>query len=95
MASNNRAKAMCDISGFVYPMRVMRLNSYGLLVGPLDYDGQYDLKNHPQNKSPNVSEKPAIRNARPDNGGRNLEWQLVDITWDDDSTEIGRKWDTI
>ena len=49
MASKKRAKAMCDISGFVYPMRVMRLNSYGLLVGPLDYDGQYDLKNHPQN----------------------------------------------
>ena len=43
MASKKRAKAMCDISGFVYPMRVMRLNSYGLLVGPLDYDGQYDL----------------------------------------------------
>ena len=94
-ASNKRAKAMCDISGFVYPMRVMRLNSYGLLVGPLDYDGQYDFKNHPQNRVPDVREDPTIKNARPDNGGRNLEWQLVDITWDDDSTEIGRKWDTI
>ena len=54
MASNKRAKAMCDISGFVYPMRVMRLNSYGLLVGPPDYDGQYDLKNHPQNQAPSL-----------------------------------------
>ena len=95
MASKKRAKAMCDISGFVYPMRVMRLNSYGLLVGPLDYDGQYDLKNHPQNRAPDVREDPAIRNARPDDGGRNLEWQLSDVTWDDDSTQIGRKWDTI
>ena len=95
MASKKRAKAMCDISGFVYPMRVMRLNSYGLLVGPLDYDGQYDLKNHPQNKSPNVSEKPAIRNARPDNGGRNLEWQLADITWNDIPEPDDRKWGTV
>ena len=49
-----KAKAMCDISGFVYDMRVTKLNSYGMLVGPLDFDGNYDLKNHPQNKSADV-----------------------------------------
>ena len=32
---------------------------------------------------------------RPDDGGRNAIWNATDITWDDDSTEIGRKWDTI
>ena len=94
-ASNKRAKAMCDISGFVYPMRVMRLNSYGLLVGPLDYDGQYDLKNHPQNRAPDVSEDPAIRNARPDDTGRNAVWNETEITWNDDSTDTVRKWNII
>ena len=83
MASNRRAKAMCDISGFVYDKRVMRLNSYGLLVGPLDYDGQYDLKNHPQNKSPDVREDIVIRNARPDTTGRNITWEQTNFTWDD------------
>ena len=39
---STKAKAMCDISGFVYDMRVMKLNSYGMLVGPLDFDGNYD-----------------------------------------------------
>ena len=44
MASTKNALAMCDICGFVYPHRVMRLNSYGMLVCPEDYEGQYDLK---------------------------------------------------
>ena len=95
MASNKRAKAMCDISGFVYPMRVMRLNSYGLLVGPLDYDGQYDFKNHPQNRVPDVREDPTIKNARPDDTGRNAVWNETEITWNDDSTDTVRKWNII
>ena len=95
MASNKRAKAMCDISGFVYPMRVMRLNSYGLLVGPLDYDGQYDLKNHPQNRVADVRDDPTIKDPRPDDGGRNAIWNTTAITWNDDSTDTVRKWNTI
>ena len=86
---------MCDTCGFVYPRKIMQLNSYKMVVCSTCFDGAFDLKNHPQNKAPNITEDPAIRNARPDNGGRNLEWQLVDITWDDDSTQIGRDWDTI
>ena len=27
-----------------------------MLVCPTDYDGAYDLKNHPQNKTPDVSD---------------------------------------
>ena len=95
MATNKRALAICDSCGMRYPHRVMRKTSYGTLRCPQCFDGNFDLKNHPQNRVPDVREDPAIRHARPDNGGRNLEWQLVDITWDDDSTEIGRKWDTI
>ena len=52
MATQKNALAVCDMCGFVYPHRVMRLNSYGLLVCPQDFEGQYDLKNHPQNKVP-------------------------------------------
>ena len=82
MASYKNALAVCDISGFVYPHRVMRLNSYGLLVGPEDFDGQYDLKNHPQNKIPDVRDNPAILNPRPDTGGRNLTWDQSTSTYD-------------
>ena len=81
MASNKNALAVCDISGLVYPHRVMGLNSYGLLVGPEDFDGQYDLKNHPQNKVPDVRDNPAILNPRPDLGGRNLEWSQASTAW--------------
>ena len=95
MATEKRAIAMCDECGFVYPLRVMRLTSYNTLRCPQCFDGRYDLKNHPQNRVADVRDDPTIKDPRPDDGGRNLEWQLVDITWDDDSTEIGRKWDTI
>ncbi len=54
MASNKNALAMCDTCGFVYPHRIMRFNSYGMLVCPEDFEGQFDLKNHPQNKIPDV-----------------------------------------
>ena len=83
MASNRKVKAMCDISGFVYDRKDMRLNSYGMLVGPLDFDGNYDLKNHPQNRIPDVRDNPVVKDPRPDTGGRNLEWQQANFDWDD------------
>jgi len=43
MAVNSKTLAMCDTCGFTYPHRVMRMNSYGLLVCPEDFEGQYDL----------------------------------------------------
>ena len=82
MASNKNALAMCDTCGFVYPHRIMKLNSYGMLVCPQDFDGQYDLKNHPQNKVPDVRENPAIRNPRPDTGGRQINWEAATNNWD-------------
>ena len=95
MATKKRAIGMCDECGFVYPQRVMRLSSYNTLRCPTCFDGRYDLHNHPQNKAPNVSEDPVIRNARPDDGGRNAIWNTTQLTWNDDTTQIGRDWDSI
>ena len=83
MASNRKVKAMCDISGFVYDRKDMRLNSYGMLVGPLDFDGIYDLKNHPQNRIADVRDNPVVKDPRPDTGGRNLDWEQASFNWDD------------
>jgi hypothetical protein len=65
MASNKNAKAICDVCGFKYPHRVMRMNSYNMLVCPTDYERGYDLKNHPQNKTPDVRDDENIHNPRP------------------------------
>ena len=54
MASTKRALAICDTCGFRYPHRVLKMNSYGMLVCPTDYEGAYDLKNHPQNRTADV-----------------------------------------
>jgi hypothetical protein len=91
MASNKNALAMCDTCGFVYPHRVMRLNSYGMLVCPQDFDGAYDLKNSPLNKVPDVRDDPIIRNPRPDTGGRQINWEAATNNWDAED----RWWQTI
>ena len=91
MASNKNALAMCDTCGFVYPHRVMKLNSYGMLVCPQDFDGRYDLKNHPQNKVPDVRDDPVIRNPRPDTGGRQINWEAAANNWDSED----RWWQSI
>ena len=91
MASNKNALAMCDTCGFVYAHRVMRLNSYGLLVCPQDWEGQYDLKNSPLNKVPDVRDNIMIRNPRPDTGGRQINWEAATNNWDAED----RWWQTI
>jgi len=75
MGTNIKTLAMCDTCGFVYPHRIMRMNSYGLLVCPEDFEGQYDLKNSPLNRVPNVKDNPRVRNPRPANGGRGITWE--------------------
>ena len=88
MASNKRAKAVCDICGFVYPHRVMKMNSYGLLVCPTDYDGAYDLKNHPQNRTANERDDESIRNPRPPlNNDRNVAWEDATNNWENYDTD--------
>ena len=91
MASNKQALAICDTCGFRYPHRVMKLNSYGLLVCPEDYEGAYDLKNNPQNKAPDVKDNEAIRNARPpSNKERNLLWENASSIWNETTQEWNR-----
>ena len=83
MASNKNALAICDTCGFQYPHRQLRMNSYGMLVCPRDWEGQYDFKNHPQNKVPDVRDNPAILDPRPDVGGRGLTWSQIATAWGD------------
>jgi|TARA_Y100000296_G_C5007752_1_gene173504 hypothetical protein len=92
MATKKNAISMCDTCGFVYAQRVMRLSSYNTLQCPTCFDGQYDLKNHPQNRVPDVRDDPTIRNPRPDDGGRNFLWNTASVTWDDSQE---RWWDSI
>ena len=88
MASNKRAKAVCDICGFVYPHRVMKKNSYGLLVCPTDFDGAYDLKNHPQNRVADVRDDESIRDPRPPlNNDRNTTWEDANNNWENFDTD--------
>jgi len=92
MASTKRALAICDTCGFRYPHRVLKMNSNGMLVCPTDYDGAYDLKNHPQNKTPDVRDNPAIRNPRPElNAERNLDWEAALSLWE----ETDNYWNSI
>ena len=68
MATTKRNLGQCDMCGFEYPYRDLRMNSFGLLVCAEDYDGKYDLKNHPQNRNIKLQDKETIKNPRPDEG---------------------------
>ena len=92
---STKAKAMCDSCSFVYDMRVMKLNSYDMVVCPECFEGNYDLKNHPQNKAADVRDDTIVPNARPDIGGRNIIWEAANITWNDVPTPNTRKWSTV
>ena len=88
MATNKNAKAICDASGFAYPHRLLRKNSYGLLVSPEYFDGAYDLKNHPQNKTPDTRDIETIKDPRPPlNNDRNIAWEAASNEWENETTE--------
>ena len=87
-----KAKAMCDTCSFVYDKKVMRLNSYNMLTCPQCFEGNYDLKNHPQNKSADVRDDTIVPNARPDVYGRNITWEAANITWNDVPELNTRTW---
>ena len=61
---STKAKAMCDSCSFVYDMRVMKLNSYDMLICPECFEGNYDLKNHPQNKIVRVTDDVNVDDPR-------------------------------
>ena len=92
---STKAKAMCDSCSFVYDMRIMKLNSYDMLICPECFEGNYDLKNHPQNRSADVRDDTIVPNARPDVFGRNVTWEAANITWNDVPTPNTRKWSTV
>lgn len=86
MATTRIALGICDTCGFEYPYRELKRNSYGMMVCPEDYEDQYDLKNHPQNRSPNVRDDEYIRNPRPPlNNDRNIVWNNASIDWEDET----------
>ena len=87
-----KAKAMCDTCSFVYDKKVMRLNSYDMLTCPQCFEGNYDLKNHPQNRSADVRDDTIVPNARPDVYGRNITWEAANITWNDVPELNTRTW---
>jgi hypothetical protein len=83
MAVGKNTIVECDVCGFEYRRNVMKKNSYGLMVCSQDYEGGYDLKNHPQNKSPKIAESFFIKDVRPEsNVDRNLDWEGATTEWE-------------
>ena len=68
MASDKIALGECDVCGFEYPLRELKKNSMGFRVCPMDWDGKFNLENHPQNKNARVQDDENIVDARPDDG---------------------------
>ena len=84
MALRKNILIECDVCGFEYRRNVMKKNSYGMLVCPEDYEGIYDSKSHPQNRTPKLEETFFIKDARPESiADRNLDWQSVTTDWED------------
>lgn len=76
MAYQKNVYGLCDTCGFRYKLNQLKKNSYGMMVCPTDWDGSYNIQNHPQNKSPRIDEREFIRDIRPDpNTDRNGTWQ--------------------
>ena len=82
-----KAWFICDRSGFRFPYEQRIIESTGFVVGPTESDGAYDLKNHPQNKSPVIRKKMVLKDARPDTVMATTS-TTSDATWTPDSTVI-------
>lgn len=83
MAKGKHALGICDICGWTYKLKQLKRNSYGSLVCPTDYEGRYDLSNHPQNRIANLSEHPYLKNSRPDPyNERSKHWEDISTDWD-------------
>ena len=59
-----KAVGICDICGFKYKLSELQKNSYGMMVCPTDFEGSYDLKNHPQNKTTIVTDDVNVDSPR-------------------------------
>ena len=79
-----RAWFISDKSGFRFPYEQRIKESTGFVVGPGESDGNYNLKNHPQNKSPRIRARAILKDARPE-----AALTYVSSTWTPaDSTAI-------
>ena len=84
MASNKNAYGLCDVCGWRYPLKDLKRDSQNLSVCPTDWEGRFDLTNHPQNFSARLGENPTVRNPRPDqNIDRDLIWENASGNWED------------
>lgn len=66
MVKVRKTKGICDVCGWTYDLSRLKFNSYGLRVCPTDYDGKFDMQNHPQNKSAKIDKREIIRDVRPE-----------------------------
>ena len=88
MATNRNVYALCDNCGFRYKLRSLKKTSYGTMVCPTDYDGAYDLKNHPQNKTPRIVENFFIKDIRPDpRTDIQSDWEALQENWEDTNND--------
>lgn len=78
MATEKIAYGECDTCGFRYPLKQLKKNSYGMRVCPKDWDGKYDLKNHPQNHTPPTGDDETVRDPRPDLGDTYVSVTVTD-----------------
>jgi hypothetical protein len=85
VASNKNPFGICDVCGWRYKLNQLKKNSYGLLVCPTDWEGKYDLKNHPQNYSARkTGDDEGLRVIRNENNNdRNKNWEDVDSNWEE------------
>lgn len=66
-SNTKHALGVCDICGFRGYLKDLKFNSYGMRVCSTDWDGAFDFKNHPQNKSPVPKADPLpVYQPRPD-----------------------------
>jgi len=69
-ASGSKAYGICDITGFRYNLRDMKMTWDGLLVGP----DQWSPK-HPQlDRKPYPADPQGLKNARPDTSDDNTKF---------------------
>jgi len=61
MYKEKNALGICDVCGFRYKLRDLKKNSYGLMVCSMDYEGKYNIQNHPQNKSPKLGNEKILK----------------------------------
>jgi len=86
-----KAWFISDRSGWRYRYNQRVKESTGFLVGPDESDGNFDLKNNPQNKSPRIRAPKVLKDARPE-----VALTYTTVTWNpSESTAHGTAGDLV